>query len=153
MTEKKPWDYNVLAGAATVHGESFLLLRRSRRESFLPDVWGIPAGQVRHREDPRTACARELLEETGLHGEVIDLVGYSTFESERDGIELSNVQLNFLVRVHDSEVILNQRSHSEAQWISVDDAANDKLDAFTKEILESVQVHYKESAGSRLARS
>jgi hypothetical protein len=55
--KKRQWESNVLAGAATVYDGSFLLLKRSGRESFLPDVWGIPAGQVQQREDP-TAVPR-----------------------------------------------------------------------------------------------
>ncbi len=37
---------------------------------FLPTDQ-YPAGQVRWGEDPRLACSRELLEETGLKGQVI----------------------------------------------------------------------------------
>jgi len=145
MTLKKQWESNVLAGAATVHNGLFLLLKRSKRESFLPDTWGIPAGQVRRREDPRDACLRELLEETGLHGTVVDLVGYSTFASTRNGIELSNVQLNFLVSVEDRAVKLDPASHSDSRWISLDDTSSGLLDPFTRDIMFAVCGHYKET--------
>lgn len=141
---------NVLAGAATVHEGLFLLLRRSRRESFLPNVWGIPAGQVKHDEDPSEACRRELLEETGLHGEVVGLIGYSTFASTRGGVELSNLQLNFLVNVPDCHVLLNQASHSEFRWISLDDTDSELLDEFTKEIMMSARQWRKEPENLRL---
>lgn len=141
---------NVLAGAATVHGGLFLLLRRSRRESFLPNVWGIPAGQVRHHEDPSEACRRELFEETGLRGEVVGLIGYSTFASTRGGVELSNLQLNFLVNVPDCDVSLNRASHSEFRWISLDDTDSELLDEFTKEIMVSARHCCKEPEILRL---
>jgi 8-oxo-dGTP diphosphatase len=144
MTLKKQWESNVLAGAATVHNGLFLLLKRSKRESFLPDTWGIPAGQVRRREDPSDACLRELLEETGLQGTVVDLVGYSTFASTRNGIELSNLQLNFLVRAEDRTVKLDPASHSDSRWIALDDTSNDLLDPFTREIMFAACDHYKE---------
>lgn len=59
-----------------------------------------------HAEDPGDACLRELHEETGLHGEIIELIGYSMFRSKRAGTDLSNVQLNFLVHVDDDNVKL-----------------------------------------------
>ena len=138
---------SILAGAATVHsGGQFLLLRRSRRESFLPDVWGIPAGRVNPGEDPRAACARELTEETGLHGRAGQLIGYSTFQSRRNGVELSNVQLNFLVIVDDLDVRLDQASHSDYRWISLDDLDNDLVDPFTREVMTAARDSFKEMA-------
>jgi 8-oxo-dGTP pyrophosphatase MutT (NUDIX family) len=153
MTREKQWEFNVLAGAATVHDGLFLLLRRSGRESFLRNAWGIPAGTVHQDEDPREACQRELLEETGLAGNVVDLVSYSTFASKRRAIELSNLQLNFLVRVDDCEVKLNPASHSEFRWISLDAEDNDLVDSFTRSIMISARQYYKEAASRRVAHS
>jgi 8-oxo-dGTP diphosphatase len=146
VNQGKQWQSNVLAGAATVHDGLFLLLKRSKRESFLPDVWGIPAGQVQQAEDPGKACGRELLEETGIRGEVIQLIGYSTFQSRRGGVELSNVQLNFLVLADDDEVRIDEASHSAYRWIPLDDTDSDLLDPFTKEVMLSARRYYKELA-------
>ena len=150
MSQTKHWASNILAGAATVHNGLFLILKRSGRESFLPDVWGIPAGQVKQREDPSEACLRELLEETGLHGTVLELMNYSTFVSKRGDVELSNVQLNFLVQVDDCEVKLNHSSHSDSRWISLDDVDSELLDPFTKEIMISARRRCKETGVHRL---
>jgi 8-oxo-dGTP pyrophosphatase MutT (NUDIX family) len=137
---------NVLVGAVTVHDGFVLLLQRSTRESFLPNVWGIPAGHVLPGEDPRDACKRELLEETSLVGHIGELLGYSTFTSRRGGMRLDNLQLNFLARVDCFEVKLNPADHSDYRWILLDDIANDLLDPFTKEIVDSARQHYKEQS-------
>lgn len=139
MTQETRWAFNILAGAATVHKDSFLLLRRSTKESFLPAAWGIPAGQLLPAEDPSEACLRELREETGLHGKVVELLGYSTFQSKRAGTDLSNLQLNFLVQVDDRAVKLNYDSHSDACWISLDDTDSTLVDSFTREIMSSAR--------------
>jgi 8-oxo-dGTP diphosphatase len=144
MIRKMRWASNVLVGAATVHDDSFLILKRSERESFLPNVWGIPAGQVHRDEDPSSACLRELLEETGLNGQIMELIGYSTFVSKRGSVNLSNIQLNFLVHVEDRHVILNDVSHSESRWISLDDTENELIDSFTRKVMISARQRYKE---------
>jgi 8-oxo-dGTP diphosphatase len=89
-----------LAAAIVVHGDQVLVVRRSKRERFLPRVWGVPCGKVdvRAREKPREAVLRELREETGLSAEVVCFVGRSKFESDWHGQKTRNVQRNYLVR-------------------------------------------------------
>jgi len=139
MKHNGHWEFNVLAGAAAVCADHFLLLRRSERESFLPAVWGIPAGQLKEGEDPQEGCLRELYEETGIHGQIGDLIGYSTFSSSRRAVQLSNYQLNFLVRVADRGVTLNPATHSAYDWISLDDVDDERLDDFTRDIIKSAR--------------
>lgn len=133
--------FNVLVGAATVHHDRFLLLKRSNGERFLPGVWGIPAGRVVHGESVEDAVVRELREETQLDGKVDELIGYSEFRSERRFRGLHNVQLNFLVSVQNDEVRLCSASHSEFCWIHLDDLDSHLLDAFTRSILEATRSH------------
>jgi len=153
MTRRKQQEPDVFAGAATVHDGLFLLLRRSARESFLPNVWGIPAGQVKQGEDPRAACVRELIEETGLRGRILGQIDDSTFVSERNGIEFKNVQLNYLVQAKECEVKLNQASHSDARWISLDDVDNELLDSFTRRIMILARQYYKDARTYRLTHN
>jgi 8-oxo-dGTP diphosphatase len=142
-------EFNILVGAATVHDGQFLLLQRSNRERFLPNVWGIPAGRINYEEDPSEACLRELREETGLKGRVVELVGYSFFKSKRGKGRLTNVQLNFLVDVEDSGVQLDHNSHSDFRWIPISDEDNDLLDPFTKEIMASASIYLKQADAPR----
>ncbi len=145
MIWKQRWASNVLAGAATVHDGLFLILKRSEHESFLPKAWGIPAGRVDRDEDPSSACLRELAEETGLNGRIVDLIGYSAFPSRRGRTHLSNIQLNFLAEVKDCDVVLNAASHSAWRWISLDDIDNELIDSFTREIMISARQRYEEA--------
>jgi hypothetical protein len=80
----------------------------------------------------------------------VDLLGYSTFSSKRNGIELDNIQLNFLVQVDACDVKLNRASHSDALWISLDDAGNEIIDPFTKSIMTSARLRYKQTGMSKL---
>jgi 8-oxo-dGTP diphosphatase len=136
--------FNVLVGAAAVYDDLLLLLKRSERETFLPKAWGIPAGQVQFREDPVDASRRELFEETGLRGKVINLIGYSRFQSERNRVQLDNLQLNFLITASSCDVKLDPLSHCDFRWISLDDLENRLLDDFTKKIAVLARECYKQ---------
>lgn len=88
-----------LAAAIVVNPQSrVLIVRRALHEQFLPGQWGVPCGKLNDREEPARAAVRELLEETGVIGEVVGYGGQLTFESERDGRKLRNVQSTYLVR-------------------------------------------------------
>src|SRR5262245_47325264 len=135
---------NLLAGAVVVHDGLFLLLKRSSSESFLPDVWGIPAGHLQRGEDPSAACLRELREETGLQGRLLEPIGSSCFSSSRGSTEPNNLQFNYLVDVTEDDVNLDRSSHSEYRWISLDDENNSLLDRFTQDIVANARRRYKE---------
>ncbi len=152
MTNKSDWRFNVLSGAVTVRDGYFLILKRSNSETFLPNVWGIPAGHVERGEDPREACLRELREETGLHGRIIELTGYSYFTSRRGSTELNNLQLNFLVDVTNSDVRINKSSHSEYRWLPFGHADAELLDDFTRDIVDEARVCYKDLSGNVIGR-
>ena len=64
-------DPKVAAGVLVLRGNEILLVRRVM-EPYIRH-WSIPAGFVNAFEDPRSAAARECLEETGLTVELDDL--------------------------------------------------------------------------------
>ncbi len=48
------------------------------RHSYGPPVWGLPGGGVKSGEDPANAARRELIEELGLSGGKLTLVGQAS---------------------------------------------------------------------------
>lgn len=63
-------------GAAVVirdDGGRILLIKRGP-EASMPGLWAVPAGFVGYGEEIREAAARELLEETGLHADIGEVV-------------------------------------------------------------------------------
>ncbi len=69
------------AGAAIVDDSGQVLLQQ--RGDRANDVWGFPGGAVELGESIETAARREVLEETGLHVSVVELLGiYSRYTDE-----------------------------------------------------------------------
>ena len=120
-----------LAAAIVVHKRRVLVVRRSKQEAFLPRHWGIPCGKidVDDGESSREAVLRELREETGLIGEIVESVGTSYFMSSWQGEPTENIQENFLVRLDASARlrpgltlkprVKTPRRDQRAKWIPI----------------------------------
>jgi 8-oxo-dGTP pyrophosphatase MutT (NUDIX family) len=131
--------FNLLVGIIALSGDKVLLLQRSMNEKFLPGSWGIPAGKVDFGEKLENAVLRELHEETGLDGKVERIVGYSMFMSKKDGDELHNVQINFVVYVGNNQEVILSKSSEAYKWVSTQSINDENLDEFTVSTLNQVQ--------------
>lgn len=70
--------------AAVVHEDRILLVRRANP----PDAgcWGFPGGKIETGETIEFAAVRELLEETGVHGEAIQVfAAVDAFDRSKTG--------------------------------------------------------------------
>ncbi len=89
-----------IAVNALVFNEKGEVLLAKRTDNGL---WCIPGGHVDLGETLSQACARELLEETGLNGEVTRLVGvYSDTQNSlhiAQGPEWHTIRVSFLCKI------------------------------------------------------
>lgn len=126
-----------LAAAVVVYDGCVLIVRRSKTELFLPNVWGVPCGKVDAGENAPEAALRELREETGLLGSVVRYLGESTFSSVWRGQAAENVQFNYLVRpLGGRPEIKLPKEDQEAAWLSRDEIDHfDGLDAYNRDVI------------------
>ena len=119
-----------LAAAIVLYDDRVLIVRRSKRETFLPLRWGVPCGKIDtgRGEGAQTAVLRELEEETGLSGTNAVPVGQLEFESMWRGERALNVQHNFLVdlvagfrlNLARRPKVKVPRQDQRARWVRID---------------------------------
>jgi 8-oxo-dGTP diphosphatase len=120
-----------LAAAVVLHRGRVLLVRRSLKETFLPGEWALPCGKLDDNETSDVAVLRELREETGLDGAVVDYAGKLSFMSIWRGREVENIQSNYLVVLSaQSEFprVDPPETDQQAKWLPTGEIENFGLD-------------------------
>ncbi len=67
--ERRPVPTHDIA-VGVVRKENKVLITHRKPEGLLGGLWEFPGGKLKNNEDPRTACVREIKEETGLTIEI-----------------------------------------------------------------------------------
>lgn len=115
----------VTANAVVQKGKTLLIKRRS--EPF-KDYWAIPGGFVDINESTSACALRELKEETGLSGEIVQLVGVYD-APDRDPRHTVNIA--YLVEPKRIAALKASDDAADAKWFSLDsfpDLAFDHLE-------------------------
>ena len=103
-----------VALAVSQYESQYLLLRRSEENSSSGE-WTFPGGKIENGENPEEAALRELKEETGLNGEIIETGEAYISEGEPGYWKIFSSH----VKVHKKEVELNCE-HSGHKWLTLE---------------------------------
>jgi 8-oxo-dGTP diphosphatase len=111
MTDAPRRMTRVAAYALCVDGDRILLSRIAQGATSSSDgMWTLPGGGVDFGEHPRDAAVRELEEETGLVGEVVELAEVDSwagrFVNPADGLDTDfhGIRIIYRVRVIGGEL-------------------------------------------------
>ncbi len=99
--------------------------------------WGFPKGHIEKEESTEQAAVREVLEETGLKGELI--VGSKKeyeYVFEFEGKLIQKRVTFYLLETKETEVKLNQREHQSYKWVNYLEAMNTLTHKEEKELLK-----------------
>lgn len=105
MNDAPPRLTRVAAYALCVEANRILLSRIAPGYTASSEgMWTLPGGGVEFGEDPADAALRELTEETGLAGEVVELAGIHSWSNRfvlvETGIETDFHAIQVIYRVH-----------------------------------------------------
>ena len=129
MTDAPRRVTRVAAYALCTEGDAILLSRIAQGATASSDgMWTLPGGGIDFGEHPRDAALRELTEETGLTGEILDLAGVDSwaghFTDPHDGIptDFHAIRILYRVRITGGELRIEvDGSSDDCAWIAVGD--------------------------------
>ena len=104
-------------------------------------VWCLPKGAIDKNEDFQTAAVREVREETGLSGEIIDKIGkisYWYFIKD-ENVKFNKTVYFYLMEYKSGNTDEHDREVDESRWFLIDEAINKLTYKGEKEILQKAR--------------
>lgn len=120
-------------------GSRVLVVRRSKKEKFMPGYYDLPGGKVEFGESLEKALQREIKEEVNLSVEVVR--PYSSFSYVTLKNTRHTVDIQFLARAKNIKNLKIDDSHDDYKWIKEGEIKNYKL---SKERKKSIKEGFRE---------
>ena len=98
------------------HEDRVLLIRRAEHKKLWPGKYNAPGGHIERGEDPEQAGRRELLEETGVQVETLQLRGMIVAETGLSGTGI----LVFIYQGKADDATLTASDEGEPVWAHPD---------------------------------
>lgn len=122
------------------HDSVEVALIRSRRR------WGLPKGHLEPGETVQQAACREVFEETGLRGEVVDKLGEITYRFMNKWTECKPVRVFkrvhfYLIRWTEGDVDGHDYEVDEARWFAIETALETLSYATEKKMMRRAQAY------------
>ncbi len=104
-------------------------------------VWCLPKGAIDKNEDFQTAAVREVREETGLLGEIIDEIGkiFYWYFSKDENVKFNKTVYFYLMEYKSGSTDAHDQEVDEARWFLMDEAINKLTYKGEKEILQKAR--------------
>ena len=96
-----------------------------RRAAGGRKVLALPKGHVDPGETPEQAALREVREETGMTGELIEQLGEVRYWYQRDGKKIPKLVTFFLFEYRSGSEADHDTEVEEVRWLALEDAATE----------------------------
>jgi ADP-ribose pyrophosphatase YjhB (NUDIX family) len=113
----------VSAGGLVVELETMRAVIIGRRNNRGRLLWSLPKGHLEEGETPHDAAIREVLEETGLSGEIHGDLGVIDFWFQQDKVTIHKTVHHFLILAKSGDLIGQEGEVDEIAWVGLDQIA------------------------------
>jgi len=87
-------------------------------------AWSLPKGLIDKNEAPEETALREVREESGLHGKIIEKIGHISYwySLDEERIKVNKMVHFFLLKYINGDTRDHDHEVDEAKWFAIDDA-------------------------------
>jgi 8-oxo-dGTP pyrophosphatase MutT (NUDIX family) len=113
------------AGGVVVRDGECVVIVPTRRAADGSKVLALPKGHPEDGESAAGAALREVREEAGVEGRLVDELGDVRYWYMRDGRRIAKVVRFFLLEYVSGEVADHDREVEDARWVALERAARE----------------------------
>lgn len=128
--------------AIIVRNGQYLILQRSKNDSWNPSAWEFPGGKVDFGEDLNISLKREIKEETGIDINIAEPLYFWDEEVEVEKYKGKiHVALHFECSAPLNAKVILSEEHDNYKWVTLEEleAFGSNLSAHTEEALERLK--------------
>ena len=111
------------AGGVVVRGDDVVVIVPTRRGPGGVKVLGLPKGHPEHGESAAEGALREVREEAGVSGDLLESLGVVEYSYERKRRRIAKQVEFFLIEYRDGDPADHDHEVEEARWMPLADAA------------------------------
>ncbi len=123
------------AGGVVVRGGDVVVIVPVKRAADGSRVLGLPKGHPDGDESPEAAAIREVREESGISGELIDKLGDVEYSYERKGRQVAKRVAFYLFEYRSGDVADHDHEIEDARWMPMVQAVHDLTYAGEREMV------------------
>ena len=117
-------------------GRDVAVVVPTRRAADGSKVLALPKGHPDGDESPEEAAAREVREEAGVRGDLVDKLGDVRYWYQRGGRRIQKVVAFFLFEYRSGNIADHDHEIEEARWIPLESAMSELSHRGEREMVE-----------------
>jgi 8-oxo-dGTP pyrophosphatase MutT (NUDIX family) len=124
------------AGGVVVRDDDVIVIVPTRRGTAGSRVLALPKGHPEPGETVKQGAAREVREEAGVVGEIVESLGVVEYNYERGGRSIAKQVEFFLMEYQEGDPADHDHEVEAARWVPLDEAATSLTYPGEREVIE-----------------